>query len=56
MQFTTFSDAELVLAYQQGNEKALSILINRHKDKVYTTLYMLVKDKYLEKICFRIPF
>ncbi len=56
MQFTTFSDAELVLAYQQGNEKALSVLINRHKDKVYTTLYMLVKDKYLAEDLFQDTF
>ncbi len=56
MQFINLSDAELVLAYQQGHERALSVLINRHKDKVYTTLFMLVKDKYLAEDLFQDTF
>ncbi|GAA4465031.1 sigma-70 family RNA polymerase sigma factor [Nemorincola caseinilytica] len=57
MQFTDhLTDAELILAYQQGNENALSVLITRHKDKVYTTLYMLVKDKYLAEDLFQDTF
>lgn len=56
MQFTILTDAELVLAYQQGHEQALSVLITRHKDKVYTTLYMLVKDKYLAEDLFQDTF
>lgn len=56
MQFTNLTDAELVLAYQQGHEHALSVLITRHKDKVYTTLYMLVKDKYLAEDLFQDTF
>jgi RNA polymerase sigma factor (sigma-70 family) len=56
MQFINLSDAELVLAYQQGHEQALSVLINRHKDKVYTALYMLVKDKYLAEDLFQDTF
>lgn len=56
MQFINLSDAELVLAYQQGHEQALSVLITRHKDKVYTALYMLVKDKYLAEDLFQDTF
>ncbi len=56
MQFFNLSDAELVLAYQQGHEQALSVLITRHKDKVYTALYMLVKDKYLAEDLFQDTF
>lgn len=56
MQFTNLTDAELVLAYQQGHEQALSTLIYRHKDKVYTTLFMLVKDKYLAEDLFQDTF
>jgi RNA polymerase sigma factor (sigma-70 family) len=56
MQFTNLSDAELVHAYQQGHEQALSVLVTRHKDKVYTALYMLVKDKYLAEDLFQDTF
>lgn len=56
MHFTHLSDAELVHAYQQGHEQALSALINRHKDKVYTSVYMLVKDKFLAEDLFQDTF
>ena len=56
MQFTNLSDAELVHAYQQGHQQALSVLVTRHKDKVYTALYMLVKDKYLAEDLFQDTF
>jgi len=56
MQFTNLSDAELVHAYQQGHEQALSALITRHKDAVYTSLFMLVKDKYLAEDLFQDTF
>ncbi len=50
------SDAELVHSYMNGNEYALEILINRYKDKVYTSVYMLVKDKYLAEDIFQDAF
>ncbi len=56
MQFTNLTDAELVLAYQQGHEQALSALIARHKDAVYTSVFMLVKDKYLAEDLFQDTF
>ncbi|MBX2905101.1 MAG: sigma-70 family RNA polymerase sigma factor [Taibaiella sp.] len=56
MQFTNLTDAELVLAYQQGQEQALSVLIARHKDAVYTSVFMLVKDKYLAEDLFQDTF
>ena len=56
MHFTHLSDAELVQAYQQGHEQALSVLITRHKDKVYTSVYMLVKDKFLAEDLFQDTF
>jgi RNA polymerase sigma factor (sigma-70 family) len=56
MHFSNLSDAELVLAYQQGQEQALSTLITRHKDAVYTSLFMLVKDKYLAEDLFQDTF
>jgi RNA polymerase sigma factor (sigma-70 family) len=56
MQFFHQSDAELIHAYVQGHEAALEVLINRHKDKVYTSVYMLVKDKYLAEDLFQEAF
>jgi RNA polymerase sigma factor (sigma-70 family) len=56
MQLIQFSDAELIQAYLQGQEQALEILINRYKDKVYTSIYMLVKDKYIAEDIFQDAF
>jgi len=41
------SDSQLVLQYQSGNEKAFEVLLTRHKSKVYTAIYLIVKDRYL---------
>ena len=56
MQLSHYSDAELIHAYQHGQEYALEVLINRYKDKVYTSIYMLVKDKYLAEDLFQDAF
>lgn len=50
------SDAELVHAFLQGDERALEVLIYRYKDKIYTSIYMLVKDKYLAEDLFQDAF
>jgi len=42
---TTSSDALLVSAYIDGNEKALSELIERHKQRVYSFIYSKVSDR-----------
>jgi len=41
------SDSELVSLYIRGNEKAFETLVNRHKSRVYTTIYLIVKDQYI---------
>jgi len=41
------SDSLLVSHYQKGNEEAFEILVNRHKSRVYTSIYFLVKDRIL---------
>ncbi len=56
MQLTQSSDAALAQAFAQGNEKALEILIRRYKDKIYTSIFMLVKDKYLAEDIFQDTF
>ena len=40
------SDSELVSLYIHGQEDAFSFLVNRYKSKVYTTIYLIVKDTY----------
>lgn len=50
------SDAELVHAFLQGDERAIEVLIYRYKDKIYTSIYMLVKDKYLAEDLFQDAF
>lgn len=56
MHLSQKSDAELIHAYVHGHEQALEVLINRYKDKVYTSVYMLVKDKYLAEDIFQDAF
>jgi RNA polymerase sigma factor (sigma-70 family) len=57
MQFShQSSDAELISAFVSGTEEALPILIARYKDKLYTSIYMLVKDKYLAEDLFQDAF
>lgn len=56
MRFTNYSDAELIHEYLGGHEYALEALINRYKDKIYTSIYMLVKDKYLAEDIFQDAF
>lgn len=54
--FNQHSDAELIHAFIQGSEPALEVLINRYKDKIYTAVYMLVKDKYIAEDIFQDAF
>ena len=44
---TELSDSCLVSLYIKGNEEALSVLIDRHKSRIFTTIYFIVKDKYI---------
>ncbi len=47
------SDNELVNSFTSGNVNALEVLVLRHKEKLYTSIYFLVKDKYLAKDIFQ---
>ena len=44
---TELSDSCLVSLYIKGNEEALSVLIDRYKSRIFTTIYFIVKDKYI---------
>lgn len=47
------SDHELILLFIEGNLTALEVLVIRHKDKLYTSIHFLVKDKYLAEDIFQ---
>lgn len=53
MRSEIISDQELLTQYLSGNEAALEVLINRHKDKVFTAIYMFVQDTYLAEDIFQ---
>jgi RNA polymerase sigma factor (sigma-70 family) len=50
---SSLTDQQLVRLYVEGNTDALSSLITRYKDKIYTSIYLLVKDKYLAEDLFQ---
>lgn len=41
------SDSQLVSLYQNGNEEAFEVLLHRHKSKIFTGIYLIVKDRYV---------
>jgi len=50
------TDQELVCSFLKGNEAALQVLILRHERKVFTSIYMLVKDRELADDVFQETF
>lgn len=47
------SDHELINLFTTGNVNAFEALVLRHKDKIYTSILFLVKDKYLAEDIFQ---
>ena len=47
------TDHELIHDFKDGNLYALETLVIRHKDKMYTSILFLVKDKYLAEDIFQ---
>jgi RNA polymerase sigma-70 factor (ECF subfamily) len=43
----SLTDAELIAQYKAGKESAFAELLDRTKSKVYTTIYLIVKDRYI---------
>ena len=50
---TNLTDQQLVHLYMDGDTDALSTLVTRYKDRIYTSIYLLVKDKYLAEDLFQ---
>ncbi len=53
LSFANHSDSQLVNSYQSGETAALETLVSRYKDRVYTSILFLVKDKYLAEDLFQ---
>ncbi len=49
-------DFELVKQFIDGDQKSIEILINRHKDRVYTYIVLIVKDTQLAEDIFQDTF
>jgi len=49
----TKTDHELIHLFRDGDLQALEALVIRHKDKLYTSILFLVKDKYLAEDIFQ---
>ncbi len=52
-QLFTLTDQQLIQLFNEGEPSALEVLINRHKDRIFTSIYLLLKDKYLAEDIFQ---
>ena len=53
MNVQKLNDKELILTYLEGNQKAFEVLLNRHRNKIYTSIYLFVKDSELAEDIFQ---
>src|SRR6476469_783405 len=53
---TNLYNQQIINLYMNDDAEALSILVVRYKDKIYTSIYLLVKDKYLAEDIFQDAF
>ncbi len=53
MNVLKLNDQELIELYLQGNENSFEVLLKRHKDRIYTSIYMFVKDHELAEDLFQ---
>ncbi|MBS1647795.1 MAG: sigma-70 family RNA polymerase sigma factor [Bacteroidetes bacterium] len=56
MSIHQLDDNRLVKQYIKGNEEALSVLVQRHKQKVYYCIYQLVRNRELTEDFFQDTF
>lgn len=56
MQKEIIADGVLLKVYLDGNENALETLIKRHKSRIFTSILMLVNDRYLAEDIFQETF
>ena len=53
MQVINLTDHELITAYLDGSERAFQELLSRHQQKIYTAIYLFVKDRDLAEDLFQ---
>lgn len=56
MNLTKMNDQELLRVYSEGNEDAVTILIERHRKRIYDYIRMMVKDADLADDLFQETF
>jgi len=54
--YQTLTDTQLILHFQEGNCGALETLVSRYKDKIFSSILFLVKDKFLAEDLFQETF
>lgn len=52
----SLTDKDLIRTYIRGDERAFETLLNRYKGKIYTSIYMFVKDTDLANDIFQETF
>lgn len=50
------SDQDLVLSFRHGDDAAITELVHRYQSNVYTSIYLMVKDKYIAEDLFQDTF
>jgi RNA polymerase sigma-70 factor (ECF subfamily) len=53
MNWTKVEDKQLIIKYLAGEDKAFQVLLTRHKSKIYTSIYLFVKDRDLAEDIFQ---
>ncbi len=56
MSFQSLTDNELVKLYMNGNEECLSVLIKRHKRRIFSYIYLIIRNKALAEDFFQETF
>lgn len=56
MKVKPLNDRELIRLYLNGDERAFEELLTRHKNKIYTSIYLFVKDQSLAEDIFQDTF
>jgi len=54
--YNLMSDKDLVCLFQDGEEQAFAELLNRHKDRIYSTIFYLVRETELAEDLFQDAF
>ena len=51
--YDSLNEQQLIQIYLNGDSNAFSFLVNRHKTKIFTSIYLLIKDEYLAEDIFQ---